>query len=74
MSQSENKKVYWVGLETAGNPHGFGEDYREYVTVENGNDPALQLREAVARWNSILSLDHGCRIAIRKVYPKWISG
>lgn len=62
-------KTFWVGLENAqDSPGGHGEDYREYVRVNDGEDEADKLQQAVIRWANVLTnLGDGDRIAIHLV-------
>lgn len=61
-------KTFWVGLEHATDfPNGMGEDYREYVTVAEGEDEADKIHEAVVRLaKELTNIGDGCRIAIHK--------
>lgn len=61
--------TYWVGLENERTaPCGHGEDYREYVTVDGGDDGALKLQLAVLRLaKTLTNLEDGDRIAVHKV-------
>ncbi len=61
--------TYWVGLENEFHaPHGHGEDYREYVTVDDDSEEgARALQEAVIRIVCHLTnLKDGDRISIRR--------
>ena len=61
-------QVFWVGLETKGNPHGHGEDYREYVLVPDDEDPSEKIHAAVMRWaKAVTRWDDGSCIAVRIV-------
>lgn len=62
------KTIYWVGLESKSSPNGHGEDYREYVTVENNDERGKLLQAAIMRWAKVLTvMDDGDRIAVHKV-------
>lgn len=56
--------LYWVGLESTHNPNGYGEDFREYVTTDDGE----AIRAAIIRIvNQCTIFDNGDRIAVRRV-------
>ena len=63
-------KTFWVGLEGTANPHGHGEDYREYVVVEDDEDPAEKLEAAFLRQaQGLTNLQDGDRVAVRLCKP-----
>lgn len=65
--QALSKTTFWVGLESDHAPHGYGEDYREYVVVDDGDDKERLLQAAVLRIaKQLTNLSAGDRIAIRR--------
>lgn len=66
---------YWVGLVTKDSPSGFGEDYREYVTVPKNLpdwDKWHKIHEAVIRWASAVTRwEDGSSILVRKLEDSW---
>ncbi|OBQ68921.1 hypothetical protein EFV37_29225 [Mesorhizobium loti] len=56
---------YWVGLESKCSPNGHGEDYREYVEVEDGEDEAGKIHDAIVRLAlDLTNMRDGDRIAV----------
>lgn len=64
-------KRFWVGLEhEERRPNGFGEDYREYVEVEDHKDEAEKIRGAVLRLaQDLTGIGDGDRIAVHEITP-----
>ena len=61
------RQVYWVGLESNSRPHGYGEDHREYVTVDDDN-AGEKLNAAIVRIATTLTnLCDGDRIAVHMI-------
>jgi hypothetical protein len=62
--------IYWVGLVNAKDGYEWGrngDDYRYYVTCNEGEDVSSKLRIAIDQLNQELDLDHGAAIAVVRV-------
>lgn len=60
-------KTFRIGLEhETDHPNGYGEDYREFITVADDEDDAAKIQAAVTRMANDVKLGDGYRIAVHQ--------